>query len=418
MLIVGCSSKDSDEKSTTKAENNESSSETGTGAATTEPVAKLDDCTITFWYTYGDAEEEVLLNKVIPMWEKIHPEVTVDCVRQDSSQYNEMIVTSFGTGQGPDVARIDITNTAAYAAQGGLVALSDMSDFKDISSKYLDAPLSTNLYKDSYYGLPLDTNCKAAVVNTTILKKELGLDKLPDTMEELIKAAEKRGSYSLSVSGFGDWDMYPYFWLFGGKLTNDEFTKASGYLDSDDSVKAIETIKSLHDKNILTIKELDGSADAWDGIESDYAMFLEGPWYGFADKASQGIVAATVPTYNGKSSSVVGGENIAVFSTSDNQKASYEFAKFMTSEDVQLAMLDAGQLPVLKSLVNNEKITSNSVWSVYMKQIESAKARIPSPNNTDIETFWKDAMTNIFLNGSDVKSELQNAAQQIDGVLK
>ena len=197
--------------------------------------------TITFWHTYGDSEEAQFLNVVMPLWETLHPEIKVEAVRQDSSQYHQMIVTSFGTGMSPDVARVDIANIAAYAKQGGLAALSDYPDFAELSASYLDAPLSTNLYQGKYYGLPLDTNCKAAVVNTNVLK-ELGLDEIPATMEEFIEAAKTRGTYSLNVSGVGDWDMYPYFWLFGGVLTDDGFTKASGYLDSDASIAAMQKI--------------------------------------------------------------------------------------------------------------------------------------------------------------------------------
>ena len=332
--------------------------------------------TITFWHTYSDSEEAQLLDVVLPLWNELHPEITVEAVRQDSSQYHEMIVTSFGTGASPDVARVDIANIAAYAAQGGLVALSDYPDFAEISADYMDAPLSTNLYQGKYYGLPLDTNCKAAVVNMNVLA-ELGLDAVPETMEELIEAAAGRGTYTINVSGVGDWDMYPYFWLFGG---------------------------------------VDGSVDAWDGINSEYAMFFEGPWYfgSYEDSEAKGIVAATIPTYNGKSASVVGGENVAVFSTSENPDAAYEFAKFLTSTEAQLALLQAGQLPILKSLVDSDEVQSNPVWSVYMAQMESAKARIPSPNNSNIQQIWSDMVTNIFVSGADITTELQNAAALID----
>ena len=70
------------------------------------------------------------------------------------------MVTAFGTGQAPDVARIDIGNTASYAKQGGLGDLNSFDDFNASKESFLEGPLSTNLYKGSYYGLPLDTNCK------------------------------------------------------------------------------------------------------------------------------------------------------------------------------------------------------------------------------------------------------------------
>ena len=239
-------------------------------------------------------------------------------------------------------------------------------------------------------------------------------------MEEFISAAQDRGSYSLNVSGVGDWDMYPYFWLFGGVLTDDAFTQATGYLDSAASVAAINKLLELHDQKIFTIRDVDGSVDAWDGINSEYAMFFEGPWYfgSYEDKEAEGIVAATIPTYEGRSASVVGGEDIAVFATSKHPDAAYEFAKFMTSAEAQLAMLQSGQLPILKSLVNSEEVQANPVWSVYMAQMESAKARIPSPNNSVIQEIWSEAITNIFVNGADVETELHNAAQLIDAQLK
>lgn len=412
MCLAGCGGKTPPDVSaaTNDTQSSEIADTTGTDAA--------EEITITFWHTYGDNEEAQFLNAVMPLWEAAHPNIKVEAVRQDSSQYHQMIVTSFGTGMSPDVARVDIANIAAYAKQGGLVALSDFADFSSISTKYLEAPLSTNLYQGKYYGLPLDTNCKAAVVNTNILK-ELGLNEVPATMEEFIEAAKDRGTYSLNVSGVGDWDMYPYFWLFGGTLTDDGFTKATGYLDSDASIAAMNKIVALHDQKILTIRDVDGSVDAWDGINSEYAMFFEGPWYfgSYEDREAMGIVAATIPTYEGRSASVVGGEDIAVFATSKHPEAAYEFAKFMTTEEVQLAMLEAGQLPILKSLVEHEAVKSNPVWSVYMEQMESAKARIPSPNNSTIQEIWSEMVTSIFVEGADVAEALYDAAIQIDGQL-
>ncbi len=420
--LAGCSRKDAPDtnaagdanEAATKAATNETTSETaGDTTKEEEPI------TLTFWHTYGDGEEAQFTNVVLPMWEKAHPNIKIDAVRQDGSQYHQMIVTAFGTGQTPDVARIDIVNTASYANQGGLVALNSFSDFDTLEANFLDGPLSTNLYKGSYYGLPLDTNCKAAVVNMNTLAS-IGLNQAPATLEEFITAAEKSATPLISVSGVGDWDFYPYFWLFGGTLTDPEFKKASGYLDSQASIDAINKIVELNRKKILTIKEIDGTADAWDGIKTgEYAMFFEGPWYfgSYEDNLAQGIEAAQIPTYNGRSASVVGGENIVMFHTTKHQDAAYEFLKFMSSEDVQLAMLEVGQLPVLKSLVTNEKVTGNPVWSVYMKQLESASARIPSPSHDEIGSVWSNAMTNIFVNKADAASELQSAAAQIDALL-
>lgn len=377
-----------------------------TFAMAEEPV------TITFWHTYGDAETPVIDEVIIPMFEAANPDIRVEAIRQ-SGDFNQMLVTALGTGVVPDVARVDITKTSAYAKLGGIIAMDEMEGFEALKETVLEGPLSTNLWNGRYYGLPLNTNCKAAVVNLNVMK-ELGFEQAPATMEEFVAACKEKapGQFKLNVSGLGDWDLFPYFWLFGGKVTDDGFTKASGYLDSAESVNAIQTMLTLHDEGVFTIRDVDGTPDAWDGINSQYAMFFEGPWAPFNDE--NGIVPALIPTWNGQSASVVGGENIVIFSGSQKQEAAFRFVQFMLTEEVQLELLKVGVIPTLKSCVDSEAVQSDPKWSVYMKQLESARSRIPTPQASTVEQLWQDAMTEIFIEGADVQTTLTNYAAEID----
>lgn len=375
-------------------------------ATAEEPV------TITFWHTYGDAETPVIDEVIIPLFEAANPDIKVESIRQ-SGDFNQMLVTALGTGVVPDVARVDITKTSAYAKLGGIIAMDEMEGFEALKETVLEGPLSTNLWNGRYYGLPLNTNCKAAVVNMNVMK-ELGFEQAPATMEEFVAACKENtpGQFKLNVSGLGDWDLFPYFWLFGGKVTDDGFTKASGYLDSAESVNAIQTMLTLHEEGVFTIRDVDGTPDAWDGINSQYAMFFEGPWAPFNDE--NGIVPAMIPTWNGQSASVVGGENIVIFSGSEKQEAAFRFVQFMLSEEVQLELLKVGVIPTLKSCVNSEAVQSDPKWSVYMKQLESARSRIPTPQASTVEQLWQDAMTEIFIEGADVQDVLSRYAAEID----
>ena len=370
--------------------------------------------TITFWHTYGDSETPILENEIIPAFEAAHPDIAVEAVRQDGSQFNQMLVTAFGTGMVPDVARVDIVKTSSYAQLGGTIALDGLAGFEEIKASVLAGPLSTNLYNGQYYGLPLNTNCKAAVVNMASLAK-LGFTQMPATMEEFIQASLEKspGSPTISISSLSDWDIYPYFWLFGGVLTNDDFTKASGFMDSEASVKAVQTLKDLHDQSVITIRDLDGTPDAWDGINSEFTMFFDGPWFPFTDT----IVPATIPTYEGRSASVVGGENIVLFAGSTKQDAAWEFAKYMLSEEVQLKLLTVGVIPTLKACAESEQVQSDAKWSVYMQQLATAQSRIPTPQASTVEQLWTDAMSMIFLENADIQQTLTDTAAQIDAEL-
>ena len=379
-------------------------------------AALAEDSTIVFWHTYGDAETPVLEEQIIPMFEEQNPGIKVEAVRQDGGQFNQMLVAAFGTGMVPDVARVDIVQTAAYAKLGGVLALDEMEGFATLKDAVLAGPLSTNLYNGNYYGLPLNTNCKAAVMNMNVMA-ELGFTEPPETMEEFIAASMeyKPGQYTLNVSGVGDWDLYPYFWLFGGVLTDDGFTTASGYLDSEQSVAAIEKMLEVHDAGVFTIRDIDGTPDAWDGINGEYAMFFEGPWAPF--NAENNIVPALIPTYNGQSASVVGGENIVMFTASEKQDAAWAFVQFMLTEEVQLTMLQVGVIPTLTSCVESEQVQADPKWSVYMQQLASAKSRIPTPQASAVGQYWSDAMNMIFLEGADVQQTLTETAAYIDAEL-
>ena len=373
-------------------------------ASAEEPV------TITFWHTYGDQETPIIDEIIIPLFEQSHPGIKVEAVRQ-SGDFNQMLVTAFGTGMVPDVARVDIVKTSAYAKLGGIIPMDELEGFDVLKDAVLEGPLSTNVWDGHYYGLPLNTNCKAAVINLDQMAA-LGFDGAPATMEEFVAACKEKapGQFKLNVSGLGDWDLYPYFWLFGGVTTDESFTKASGYMDSEASVNAVRTLVELHDAGVFTIRDVDGTPDAWDGINSEYAMFFEGPWYPFSER----IVPAMIPTWNGSTASVVGGENIVIFTGSEKKEAAFEFVQFMMSEEVQLKLLEVGVIPTLKTLVENDAVKNDPKWSVYMQQVSYAQSRIPTPQASTVEQLWKDAMSMIFFEGEDIQETLTMTAGLID----
>ena len=135
--------------------------------------------------------------------------------------------------------------------------------------------------------------------------------------------------------------------------------------------------------------------------------------YPFSEK----IVPAVIPTWNGKTTSVVGGENIVIFTGSEKKDAAFEFVKFMMSEDVQLKLLEVGVIPTLKSLVESDAVKNDPKWSVYMQQVASAQSRIPTPQASTVEQLWNDAMSMIFYEGEDIQETLTMTAGLIDAEL-
>lgn len=391
--------------------------------ASTPAETSAEKVKITFWHNYGaDKETPYFTDTIIPKFKEKYPNIDIEVVAQGGDQYSNLITTALGTNSAPDCARLDSTDVATFANQDGLLALNEMEGFAALKDSVYEGAMSSDLFKGKYYGCPIDTNCKAAVVNLAALQK-LGLKEPPKTMEEFIEASKKLSPKVpvISVSSVGDWDFLPYFWLFGGVLSDEGFTKTTGYLDGKESIDAVSKLVQLYKDKVLAIKELDGTKDAWDGVkEGSYAMILEGPWfYTFnANWKDLKTAPALIPTYNGKTASIIGGQSAVIFKSSKHPKEAFEFVKFLLSEEVQtLEGVNMGQMPVLKSAAQNNDIKSNEVWSLYLQQMSSAKARIPSPYKQVIQDTFKDKLTQVFTGKATPEKALKEAAAIIDAEL-
>ena len=416
MLLTGCGS----------SQNESEQSSAGNGitseapALTEQPQEKVK---ITFWHNYGaDVETPYFAETIIPKFKEKFPNIDVEVVAQGDDQYSKLIVTAMGTHSTPDAARCDATDVAPFANQDGIIALDEMEGFSQLKDSVYSGPMSSNIFKGKYYGMPIDTNCKTGVFNMSMLEK-LGLKEPPKTMEEFMDASKKNspGVPTISVSSVGAWDILPYFWLFGGVLSDEGFTKTTGYLDSKESVDAVVKLMQLHKDKVLTIKDLDGSEDAWDGIKAgNYAIMFEGPWfYPFnANWKELKIAPALIPSYNGKTASIIGGQSAIIFKDSKHPKEAFEFVKFLLSEEIQtLAGVNMGLMPVLKSVADSDAMKNNEVWSVYLQQMNTAKARIPSPQKEIIQDTLKDKLSEIFAGTVTPEKGLKEAAALIDAEL-
>ena len=74
------------------------------------------------------------------------------------------------------------------------------------------------------------------------------------------------------------WNICPFIWSFGGALTNEDQTAATGYVNSEATIKAVETFAELVKAGGITGFN-SGDIPMTDGFGTGrYAMMLEGPW--------------------------------------------------------------------------------------------------------------------------------------------
>lgn len=383
--------------------------------------------TVSFWNGYGAEGDEITTFRevVLPAFNALYPNVTVETQEIPDEDLRQKLVTGLAGGVLPDVLRMDIVWVPEFADQGALLALDqEMTDFADLAAGVFPGPLSTNRWGDHYYGLPLDTNTRILFMNTALLG-EAGITTAPATVEEFetllgtVASTMGEGVYGYAEGGTGGWNVLPWIWTFGGAITDEDLTTASGYLNGEGTVAAVTRLKGWLDKGYLSPSILGGGTGTSDQFgNGQAATILEGPWMPSIFKNQFPDLTfdyAPVPAGPGGSSSVVGGEDIVVFESTQNREAALAFVRFMVSEEAQLAMGKVGQMPVLSGLVGHPDLPD--YFPTFMEQLATANARTPSPAWPGIDEAIANAVLLALRGDADVQAALDQAAATVDGLL-
>jgi multiple sugar transport system substrate-binding protein len=383
--------------------------------------------TVTFWNGYAADGDEIktFTGEVLPAFNKLYPNVKVDHQEIPYDDLRQKLVTGLAGGTLPDVLRADIIWVPEFANEDALLPLdSEMADFQQIADTTFAGPLSTNKWKDHYYGLPLDTNTRIQFLNDKVLA-DAGVAAPPATIDDFEAAAKQvqdklgKKTYLYAEGGTGAWSVLPWIWSFGGGITDEGMTKATGTLNGSGTVAAVTKLKEWLDKGYLSPSILGGGAATSDQFGGGTtATILEGPWMPGIFKnqfPDLKFSYAPVPAGPGGSQSVVGGEDIVVFKNTQNKEAALAFTKFMLSDEAQLAMGKIGQMPVLKSLSNNGDLPD--YYPTFQQQLETANARTPSPAWPKIDEAITNAVLKALRGDMPVQGALDEAATTVDGLL-
>lgn len=400
----------------------------GLAACTALAESSETPVTINFWHHYSaqSAENETLMNDLIPKFESENPGIKVNAVSHEWAELHDKILVSASSQSLPDVARLDIAWLPEFQQMGVLVALDqEMPDFSEVAGTLLDSALSTANIGGSYYALPLNTNSKILFYNTAMLEAA-GVE-VPTTMDEWVEAVRKLSGtnangqqiWGWNEPALSSWNICPFIWSFGGSLTNEEQTVATGYINSPETVKAVETFAMLVQEGALTGFN-SGDIPMTDGFGTGrYAMMLEGPWKTAELAGAYPDVAygtAYMPAGEGGSISVLGGEDIAMFNTA-NREAAWKFMQFMTGEYAETAMAKCGQIPVNKAALESDTV-KNADYAPFIQAIETAKARPTVAAWSEMDNELTNAMTAVVNGEKTAQEAMDELAVVFDELLK
>ena len=389
--------------------------------------------TLQFWSTYNtaDKEESTFVNVVIKKFEKENPGIQVKATVYPYSELLQKFLAASAAGNAPDLMRSDIQWVPQLASQGVIENVGTLPAFSSIKSNTLPGPLATTHIatgeQPGYYAFPDDTNTQALFWNKSDFAAA-GISGPPKTLSQMYADAAKltntsKQQYGLGVDGTDIWNMAPFIWSAGGSFTNNNYTKATGFMNNSKTVGAVSQLVSLLKAGDIGSDFLGGASkvSGEQGFPTGtYAMYIDGPWavptYQSANpKPSYGI--APFPKGPGGSVSTVGGEDIVVARSGHHTVDANKFAEFLDSPFAQSAMAAQGDMSTEISDAKTE-VKTTPYFSVFAKQLQTARVRAVSAGYSQLDNYWSTQLSAILAGKSTVQGGLNIAASQANAALR
>lgn len=374
-----------------------------------KPAGKSSDGTVTLtvWESLDGPDE--FIRQAGAAYTKINPGVRIRYVNVELGDAAGQIALDGPGGVGPDVFAAPHDKLGELVNGGHVLATEDADD---VRASVLDVCADALTYDGVMYGYPVSAETYALFYNKDLISE----DDVPASWEKLSETVKKFNAKNPGKYGFvmdvGNGYYTIIFTtanenrLFGESGDDTEHTN----INTPASVRGMKFFQSL--RSVLNVPAADlGTATSDAAFQSgNAAMHITGLWNvkPFQD-AGISFGVSPLPSLPGDShpaSSFSGTRAMFVSAYSDHPQEAADFARFLTSAEMQRLRFDlTGAMPSVSIEVDSPYMPG------FLAQLEYA---FPMPSIPAMGSYWE-AMANASKNiwdGADVQKELDacNAA--------
>ncbi len=355
--------------------------------------------------------------------------------RNDSGGgYSDKINASVMSGGLPDVITVDGPNIAAYAENGIIQPLAELSE--EEKGVYLDSIIKQGTYNDSLYALGAMESSVGLYYNKEILD-EAGIE-VPDadhpwTQTEFLQVLEKVKTVTDEKKGYafdmtfpvGEATIYfyaPFFWANGGEFVDETGLSVDGVFNSEQNVNTVSYFKSLLADGYMSKVPIDKL------FESGRAAFkIDGAWevntlYTSYPDVSFGVAPYVVgDTWNGERYTPTGAWAFAATSATKNIDGATELVKWMSGvESGKRLWEESKSLPSTYEAYDSIDVfkTDKNYKALYYQLSTYGHPRPVTPAYPQVSTSFQQVLENSVLSGFDPKEQLDKSVERINAKLK
>lgn len=355
--------------------------------------------------------------------------------RNDSGGgYSDKINASVMSGDLPDVITVDGPNVAAYAANGIIQPLAELTP--EEREVYLPSILDQGTYDGKLYALGAMESSVGLYCNKDILA-QAGVE-IPDGdhpwswsefLEVLAKVkpvTDELGGYPIDMSfPAGEVTIYfyaPFFWSNQGDFVSPDGLEVEGYLDSEENIETLEFFKTLVDKGYMSRVAVP------DLFESGRAAFkFDGAWeinniYQNYPDINLGVAPYVVSdNWDGGRYTPTGSWAYAASSNSKNIEGATKLVEYMSgTESGKRLNKYTNSLPSTYEAFESTAIFSEdeNYARLYEQLSKYGHPRSITPAYPQVSASVQQVLENVVISGHDAKEELGQAINRINKKLR
>lgn len=388
---------------------------------------------IDFWYFGDEFTTEHFNNLLTP----VKDEVDVKLVLIPNAQYENKLRIATNSGNAPDVFMVDGVYTANYASVGILAPLDDYwpdEDFKD----YVQSSQEKCSYQGQKYAVSQQESSCVLFYNKDLFETA-GITDIADsidnawTYDRLIEAAQQLTirddsgqtiQYGLQpsmstpdVNNEGQTFIYTnMIWNLGGEVTDPDVTTASGYMDSEKTIAAIQLYADLFNKyNVSSLQTIE------QGFQTGkVAMLIHNiSMIGGLESSFPDLNFGVMPLPKGENQyGTSGGWNYGMSTQCEQPEAGWKVLDALSGKEGHLIHCQTnGAMPSRLSTIElMPNLVEDNRLKIASDLIKIARPRPITPAYFEISPLISDAF-NAAAFGEDPAVVAKTAAEKIDKIL-
>jgi multiple sugar transport system substrate-binding protein len=375
--------------------------------------------------------------EIIANFEDENPDILVQLEAVAGRDYYTRLLTQIAAGDAPDIMQVGDDAVPMFVDKGAFLPLDDFiaGDYPLDTSIYLPGVLEPGQWEGKQWLLPKDFTPLGVYYNKKIFD-EFGVEVPQDgwTWDDLLEKAlaltqDTDGDGRTDIWGIqltANWTTGFEYWIAaaGGRLISEDGTQFVGYMDSPETIEAVQFYADLY--NVHKVAPPPADFSLWAGGNAEFdngkaAMRIFGRWPQAGYKENPNIDLGVVGVPAGKErANILFWGGFGIFSGTKHPEAAWRFLSYYVGEQGSQVWKDWA-IPPVASVAEEAGLTDDPIEGVWISELDHLVPRAyvftPYWGETADPALRRALETVLIEPDADVTEVMQQAAQEAQAAL-